>query len=102
MPQAETVALATLLAMRPPVGTIVHARAVLRAVSAQALTLVDEADGDVSMEIAATSEKAVAARPRIDWDVVASILLRADGGKRLVALHSPSEFALWRSTRGRA
>ena len=94
---SATIPLGAALALRTPDGALLHVRGVLLAVEDGALCLVD---GDAAMEVAVDPEKAALARGKIDWEVIATVLVRVDGGRRLVSLQSPSEFVLWWHTRG--
>lgn len=98
--RAATVSLAEALASRAPDGAHVHVRCIVERVNGDEVSLVDASGASVDLPV--EPSRVAEARARIHRDVVASVLLQADGGKRLLQLQSPSEFVLWWYTRGAA
>jgi uncharacterized protein (DUF433 family) len=96
--RAATVSLAEALASRAPDGGLLHVRCVVERVNGDEVCLVDASGA--ALDLAMEPSRVADAQTRIDHDVVASVLLQADGGKRLLQLQSPSEFVLWWYTRG--
>ena len=96
--QAATVSLAEALAMQVPDGAVLHVRCVVDGLSADHVRLVDGSDAVLDLPIA--PDKVADAQARVDSDVVAAVLLRVDGRRRVLQLQSPSEFVLWWHTRG--
>lgn len=96
--QAATVSLVEALAAQAPEGALLYVRCVVERMDGEEVRLID--GGDAVLDAPIDPDKRADARSRVDCDVVASVLLRADGGRRVLQLQSPSEFVLWWHTRG--
>jgi uncharacterized protein (DUF433 family) len=96
--QAATVSLTEALATQAPDGALLHVRCVVERMEGDQIRLVD--GSEAVLELPIEPDKVAEARARVDCDVVASVLLRVDGRRRVMQLQSPSEFVLWWHTRG--